>query len=165
MNQSYSSKSPNFTYISTYLSRADFLVLTEERALAWGMKLGGELPKFTNTTPVFVYGRSPNPYGINNDNKEGDFPDGVANWTDSTPTHPTTVLEGLLNGLPSLTEQDIVTLLGLHGTGGLNLNNSGFQGPWLKAANTVPNAVNNIFYGALFGANRPKSYMAQFLAN
>lgn len=41
LNQSYSSKSPNFTYISTYLSRADFLVLAEERALAWGMKLGG----------------------------------------------------------------------------------------------------------------------------
>lgn len=69
LNQSYSSKSPNYTYISTYLSRADFLVLMEERALAWGLKAGGESPKFRNTTPIFVYGRAPNPYGMNNDNK------------------------------------------------------------------------------------------------
>lgn len=41
LNQSYSAQSPNFTYLSTYLSRADYLVLLEQRALAWGMKLGG----------------------------------------------------------------------------------------------------------------------------
>lgn len=89
----------------------------------------------------------------------------MANWTDSSAKHPTTVLEGLLTGLPGLKEADIVTLLGLHGTGGLNLNNSGFQGPWLKGPNVVPNAVNNIFYAALFGINRPTTNFLQFLAN
>ena len=56
--------------------------------------------------------------------------------------HPTTVLEGLLNGLPDINDKDIVTLLGLHGSGGLNMNNSGFQGPWLQGTN-VNNTVSN----------------------
>jgi len=56
------------------------------------MKQGGQLPKYRNTTPYFVYGRAPNPYGMNNDAIEGNFPDGIANWTDSSAKHPTTVL-------------------------------------------------------------------------
>ena len=38
------------------LSRADFFVLTETRALGWGMKNGNSFPSFTNK-PVFLYGR------------------------------------------------------------------------------------------------------------
>jgi hypothetical protein len=69
------------------------LVLAEQRALAWGMKNGGQSPDFYNNTPSFVYGRVANPLSINNDSLEGNFPDGVANWTDaSTVSHPTTVL-------------------------------------------------------------------------
>jgi hypothetical protein len=46
------------------------------------------------------------------------------------------------NGLPDINDKDIVTLLGLHGSGGLNMNNSGFQGPWLQGIN-VNNTVSN----------------------
>ena len=39
------------------LSRADFFVLAETRALAWGMKNGSSFPSFTGK-PVFQYGRT-----------------------------------------------------------------------------------------------------------
>lgn len=39
------------------------------------------IPKFRNTTPNFVWSISKS-RGINNDNIEVNFPDGVVNWTD-----------------------------------------------------------------------------------
>jgi hypothetical protein len=40
--------------------------------------------------------------------------------------HPTTILEGLLNGLPEITDKDIVTLIGLHGSGEKDMEHCGF---------------------------------------
>lgn len=57
LNKTYSAKSDNYSYISTYLSRADFLVLAEQRALGLAWKAGGQVPTFVNSTPSFIYRR------------------------------------------------------------------------------------------------------------
>lgn len=53
------------------------------------------------------------------------------------------------NGLPGVSEADIVALLGLHGCGTMNKDNSGFSGPWGPIEDL--NRVNNHFYANLFG--------------
>lgn len=119
--------------ISAYLSRADFWILTFQRALAKAIANGGPtnaLPYF-NTVAPFIYGRIDNPKGPTLDDNESTFPDGIANWTlpSTDKNHPTTVKEAIDRGL-NITEADMVTLLGLHGAGRATQNNSGFSGPW-----------------------------------
>lgn len=77
------------------LSRADFFVLVETRALGWGMKNGNSLPSFTNK-PVFLYGRT-SASNHNSDTYEGPsgFPDGINNWD--------TVISKTIKGVPTIT--------------------------------------------------------------
>lgn len=60
---------PNASYLQAYLSRADFWVLSEQRALSTSIKRGVTPLAFRNDTPAFVYGRGDNPFGSGNDNK------------------------------------------------------------------------------------------------
>jgi len=50
--------------LKTYLTRADYIVLTTFRALSLSIKAAGNgNPIFNNATPVFQYGRTSNPNG------------------------------------------------------------------------------------------------------
>ena len=57
------------------LSRADFWVLSAQRAAAWGIHNGAQAPSFTGK-PNFYYGRVSEPSGSSTDSHEGDFPEG-----------------------------------------------------------------------------------------
>jgi hypothetical protein len=57
------------------LSRADFWVLSAQRAAAWGIYKGAQIPAFTGK-PIFYYGRVSEPSGSSTDSHEGDFPGG-----------------------------------------------------------------------------------------
>lgn len=65
------------------LSRADFWVLSVQRAAAWGIYKGAQIPDFTGK-PNFYYGRVSEPSGSETDSFEGDFPGGEQNWADMT---------------------------------------------------------------------------------
>jgi hypothetical protein len=66
-------------------------------------------------------------------------------------------------GIPALTEQDIVTLLGLHGSGTAEISNSGFQGPWGPAEDK--NIVNNRFFISLLNYMFPSGILSQIKAS
>ncbi len=122
----------NQSYIfRSSLSRPDFWVLCELRALAYGIKGGsssGEIPILGESFVHFRIGRANNS-GPSNVDSIIAMPDGLANWTNTV--GPTTVLEGLKAGLKDyVSEKDIVALLGLHNVGTAVQNNSGFNGPW-----------------------------------
>ena len=63
------------------------------------------------------------------------------------------MLDDIKIGVPTISESDIVALLGLHGSGVAVLNNSGFAGPWGPL--TDLNAVNNNFYKNLINYGYP----------
>ena len=70
-------RSPNTSFVMTYLSRADFFTLVELRALANGIKKANlGFATFNNATPAFNYGRVDNPLGPVRDDTEGTFPKG-----------------------------------------------------------------------------------------
>ena len=143
-------RSPTYSIFSR-LSRADFWVLCEQRALAWGMKNAGYVPSISGA--VFSYGRTAtDPY--NTDNYEGTIPDGIESWQ--------SMLAGIATGIPVLSEADIVTLLGLHGSGTAAFNNSGFSGPWGPASDK--NKVNNNFFINLLSYGHPGSNFGQIKA-
>lgn len=140
-------RSPTYSIFSR-LSRADFWVLCEQRALAWGMKNAGYVPSLSGA--VFSYGRTTtDPY--NTDNYEGTLPDGIDGWQK--------MLGDIAAGIPVLSEADIVTLLGLHGAGTATLNNSGFSGPWGPASDK--NVVNNNFFINLLSYGFPGANFGQ----
>lgn len=134
----------------TTLSRPDFWVLCELRALAWGIKNGGtaqNIPVLGPNFAVYKYGRTNTTFDPAFDDIEGPFPDGIANWTG---TGATTVLGGLTAGFKGLvSEYDIVALLGLHNAGGAAEQNSGFSGPW--GSSSDQNVVNTGLYRFLMG--------------
>lgn len=110
------------------MSRSDFFVLHYLRALAKGILNGN--PGLTKVpyplgTSVYFSGRRDNPaITYKNDNKEGIFPDGRAVWS--------VILAALGTGTGGLglTENDIIVLLGTHGSGRATAANSQFVGPW-----------------------------------
>ena len=59
-------------------------------------------------------------------------------------------------------ENDIVALLGTHGSGITNFNNSGFNGPWGPRADI--NVVNNHFFINLLSYNFPGNSFTQVSA-
>lgn len=128
LNSAYTSnntsRSPNKTFINTYLSRADFFTLVELRAIGYGIDRAGQgFATFNNATPAFKYGRSDNSLGATSDNNEGTFPDGGASWSDN--------MVAIISGLKGvISSSQMVTLLGLHGAGANLANNSGYDGPW-----------------------------------
>lgn len=65
------------------------------------------------------------------------------------------MLNDVATGLPAINETDVVALLGLHGTGGAKLNNSGFSGKWGPA--TDQNIVNNHYYINLLSYKYPNN--------
>jgi hypothetical protein len=72
------------------------------------------------------------------------------------------MLASVFSGVPTLTQEDIVALLGLHGSGSAGLKNSGFSGPWGPI--TDLNIVNNNFYILLLGRGYPKDTFNQVRA-
>lgn len=149
LNKAYSfainsQQNPSSFAIFNKLSRADFWVLVEERALAWGIKRSGVIPKVNFNSGHFSYGRvSTEPFDL--DNYEGTIPGGVDAWQ--------TMLKDFATGLPAINETDIVALLGLHGTGGAKLNNSGFSGKWGPPKDQ--NIVNNHYFINLLSYGYP----------
>jgi hypothetical protein len=100
-------RSSNANYqIFRRLSRADFWVLCEERALAWGIKNSGASISYNGTT--FFAGRS-SASASNTGPIEANLPNAAGAWAD--------MLTTMQKGIPSLTETDIVALLGVHGSG------------------------------------------------
>jgi hypothetical protein len=89
-------------------SRADFWVLCEERALAWGVQRGGGTIVYSPNLPHYSAGRvsvtSPTAGLI-----ETSLPNAAGTWASMLNTFKT--------GNPNLSETDIVALLGLHGAG------------------------------------------------
>lgn len=106
------------------------------------MKRSSPSIPFSNSTPIFNYGRI-SAAKTDLDNLESPFPDGRADWS--------TMMNKMVVGLPGLSERDIVALLGLHGSGTMNKNNSGFTGPWGPAEDR--DKVNNHFFINLYGIN------------
>jgi hypothetical protein len=126
MDRTYRNNS--YPFRST-LSRADFFVLCEVRALAWGIKRGdllGRSPVLGPDYVVYKYGRFNSTAEPGYDDIEGPFPDGIANWTGTGGASPS-IMGGLTAGLKGLvSEHDVVALLGLHNAGTLVQINSGF---------------------------------------
>lgn len=125
-------------------------MLVEERALAWGIKRSGVIPKVNFHSGHYSYGRvSTDPFDL--DNYEGTLPGGANAWQ--------TMLNDIAKGLPAIDETDIVALLGLHGTGGAKLNNSGFSGKWGPPKDQ--NIVNNHYFINLLSYGYPKETFRQ----
>jgi hypothetical protein len=61
-----------------------------------------------------------------------------------------------------MTEENLVALMGLHGSGGASFKNSGFSGPWGPISDL--NAINNNFFINLLGYGFPKSIFTQIKA-
>lgn len=72
------------------------------------------------------------------------------------------MLADIAAGIPVLSEADIVTLLGLHGSGTATFNNSGFSGPWGPASDR--NMVNNNFFINLLSYGYPGANFGQIKA-
>jgi hypothetical protein len=83
------------------------------------------------------------------------MPNAAGNWSD--------MLSKFQVGNPALSEADLVALLGLHGSGTAEINNSGFQGPWGVSADM--NIVNNHFFVNLLNVGHPGAEMAQVQAS
>ena len=117
-----------------HLSRGDFFVLVERRALGWTIKKGRGTAapvQLGSNYPVFNYGRPAATQAIDVDAQEGPFADGLANWKSDNPDDPATALGSVNVGLKGLvTEYDLVALLGIHNVGLLGYDNSGFKGRW-----------------------------------
>ena len=131
------------------LSRADFWVLCERRALAKAIKTGaarsGYFPTLSPNFPVHNYGR-PNITGPSTeDDNEGPFPEGLDNW----PKVLSVFQEGTKN---MISEAELVALLGTHNIGSAVQTNSGFSGPWGTAPDR--NSLNNGLYTFLMGIRR-----------
>lgn len=100
-----SSSNPNYQ-IFRKLSRSDFWVLCEERALGWSIKNSGASISYNGTT--FFAGRSAASTS-NTGPIEASLPNAAGGWAD--------MLTTMKKGIPALTENDIVALLGVHGSG------------------------------------------------
>jgi hypothetical protein len=86
-----SSSNPNYL-IFRRLTRADFWVLCEERALGWGIKNSGATISYSGVT--FLVGRSADSES-NTGLTEADLPKGAGGWED--------MLLTIKKGLPPLT--------------------------------------------------------------
>jgi len=144
--------SPSKAQITGNLSRADFFALIYLRAVGYGIKRGGGVPTFSNTTAAFKYGRGDNPNGALSDDLESTFPTGSGSWT----ANMATITAGLAG---TISDTELVTLLGLHGSGLMNSSNSGYSGPWGPA--TDHNVINNNFYKNLLGVGFPNASLTQ----
>ncbi len=149
----------NPTNINSYkyfsrMSRADFWVLAETRALAWGIKNANN-GTFTTSLPPFSAGRSSPLSSSNGPNEPSIFPNAAGTWA--------AMLTVMQNGNPFISETDIVALLGLHGAGLAATDNSAFKGPW-GPANDL-NKVNNRFFISLLNLGFPQSTFSQVLAS
>lgn len=155
LNKAYSfainsQQNPSSFAVFNKLSRADFWVLVEERALAWGIKRSKVIPQVNFSSVHFSYGRvSTEPFDL--DNYEGTLPNGADAWQ--------TMLNDIATGLPAIDETDIVALLGLHGAGRAKLNNSGFSGNWGAAKDQQ--IVNNHYFINLLSYGYPKETFKQ----
>jgi len=69
------------------------------------------------------------------------------------------VLTNIGGGIPGVSEADFVALMGLHGTGRNDFNNSGFSGLWTAPANI--DVINNQFYRTLLGRGTPNVLFTQ----
>jgi hypothetical protein len=148
-------KNPTTATLFSKLSRGDFYVLSEQRALAWGIKNSNTTPTFTTPNGfTYCYGRvDSDPFDA--DSYEGTLPGGGDAWQ--------TALNDVITGIPSLNEADLVRFLGLHGAGAAGFNNSGYAGPWGPVADK--NVVNNHFYVNLLNYGFPGNTFNQVLAS
>ena len=100
------------------------------------------------TTSIFEYGPPSNPLNLTNDNLEGPFADGLANWTSTDPSDTTTVIGSAKVAYKNnVSELDMVALLGIHTIGYNVQNNSGFAGPWGTDRFNLTNQLYNLILG------------------
>ena len=129
------------------------MVLVGRRALAHAIRDGaansGTNPSLTQSQVVFNYGRHNSSLDWNNDDLEAALPDGIDSW-DATKNAVSVATKGRIS------EDEIVTLLGIHNLGGTQQLNSGFSGPWGAGADR--NRLTNGLYGFTMGIQRGRNF-------